>query len=295
MVQAPSGFGDFANDLLVGNFGDGRIHAFDPTTGQLLGTITPVPGHGIVIDGLWGLAFGNGGSAGDANTLYYSAGPDGETHGLFGKITANAVGTNPVTIQQTGTDLTIMGSRGDDNVQVQTTDHNRTIVVKAGGQTLGTFANASIVTIHFSGFAGNDTLNVNSHVKAAVIADGGAGDDRLTGGGSSDLLVGGTGRDKLSGQASSDILIGGSTTYDMAALTQIANVWFGPGGYEEKVAAIRGGTSVPERPGTNSPALDATTVIDDGVRDDFDGGTGRDWFFGTGPDHLPKLGNQAHN
>ena len=59
----------------------------------------------MVIDGLWGLAFGNGNTAGDANTLYFAAGPDDETHGLFGKITANAAGTNPVAGTLNGSDL----------------------------------------------------------------------------------------------------------------------------------------------------------------------------------------------
>src|SRR5262249_44355548 len=76
MVLAPSTFGDFGGALLVGNFGDGRIHAFNPTTGKELGTLSEAPGRPLVIDGLWGLAFGNGKTAGDANTLYYAAGPD---------------------------------------------------------------------------------------------------------------------------------------------------------------------------------------------------------------------------
>ena len=87
MVQATANFGDFSNALLVGNFGDGRINAYDIQTGAL-GTLSQAPGKPLVIDGLWGLAFGNGADAGDANSLYYAAGPDDETHGLFGKITA---------------------------------------------------------------------------------------------------------------------------------------------------------------------------------------------------------------
>ena len=67
-----------------------------PATGELLARWRSPPASPLVIDGLWGLAFGNGVTAGDANTLYYAAGPEDETHGLFGKITANAEGTNPV-------------------------------------------------------------------------------------------------------------------------------------------------------------------------------------------------------
>lgn len=90
LAIAPAGFGPFANDLLVGNFGDGRIHAFDPVTGTLLDSLEDPQGNPIEIDGLWGLIFGNGGNGGNANTLYFTAGIAGdgakEDHGLFGAI-----------------------------------------------------------------------------------------------------------------------------------------------------------------------------------------------------------------
>ena len=85
---APGGFGSFGNDLLVGNFGDGRINAFDPVTGAFEGTLDGTDGNPLSIDGLWGLKFGNGGKGGSLNTLYFTAGPDGEAHGLFGALTA---------------------------------------------------------------------------------------------------------------------------------------------------------------------------------------------------------------
>ena len=91
MALAPAGFGMFGGDLLVGNFGDGRINAFDPATGAFLGQLTDGSGNPITIQGLWGLRFGNGGSGGDPNTLYFAAGIPGpggmvEDHGLFGSI-----------------------------------------------------------------------------------------------------------------------------------------------------------------------------------------------------------------
>ena len=89
---APAGFGAFANDLLVGNFGDGRIEIFDPATHAYLGQLADGSSLPISIEGLWGLKFGNGGSGGGANTLYFTAGIAGpgqiEDHGLFGSITA---------------------------------------------------------------------------------------------------------------------------------------------------------------------------------------------------------------
>ena len=86
LAIAPVGFGDVGGDLLVGNFGDGRINAYDPTTGAFIETLADSLGNPIVIDGLWGLRFGNGGSGGPVSTLYFTAGPDGEAHGLFGDL-----------------------------------------------------------------------------------------------------------------------------------------------------------------------------------------------------------------
>ncbi len=88
LAIAPGSFGIFGGALLVGNFGDGNpsIHAFNPTTGAFLGTLQNEAGDGIVIDELWALTFGNGVGGGDVNTLYFSAGPGEEQHGLFGSL-----------------------------------------------------------------------------------------------------------------------------------------------------------------------------------------------------------------
>jgi uncharacterized protein (TIGR03118 family) len=82
---APDGFGRFGGDLLVGNFGDGRIHAYDPRSGDFDGALRRPNGRPIAIEGLWGLEFGNG-VTGDPLELLFAAGIDGETHGLFGLI-----------------------------------------------------------------------------------------------------------------------------------------------------------------------------------------------------------------
>lgn len=91
LVVAPAGFGSFGGDLLIGNFGDGRINAFDNVTGAFLGSLNDTSGNPLEIEGLWALKFGNGGSGGDPGTLYFTAGipgPNGaiEDHGLFGSI-----------------------------------------------------------------------------------------------------------------------------------------------------------------------------------------------------------------
>jgi uncharacterized protein (TIGR03118 family) len=89
LAWAPVGFGKFSGDLLVGNFGDGHIHAFKQDTAghfAAVGQLTDTSGRPIVIDGLWGIGFGNGNKSGPTTTLYFAAGPDDEAHGLFGRI-----------------------------------------------------------------------------------------------------------------------------------------------------------------------------------------------------------------
>jgi len=84
MAIAPSSFGTFAGALLVGNFGDGHINAYDATTGDSLGTVSNKKGKPLKIDGLWALDAGPGKS-----NVQFSAGPNDETHGLIGLITPN--------------------------------------------------------------------------------------------------------------------------------------------------------------------------------------------------------------
>jgi len=90
LAMAPSDFGSFAGDLLVGNFGNGRISAYAQRGNAWVykGQLRSADGTLVAIDGLWGIAFGNGAAAGPTNTLYFLAGPAGEQHGLYGSITA---------------------------------------------------------------------------------------------------------------------------------------------------------------------------------------------------------------
>jgi uncharacterized protein (TIGR03118 family) len=97
LALAPSTYGVFGGDLLVGNFGDGRINAYRRTEGGWRhdGVLRDGRGKQIVLNGLWGIAFGNGGLAGPRNTLFFASGPHdwrGETelgvHGLLGSISA---------------------------------------------------------------------------------------------------------------------------------------------------------------------------------------------------------------
>ena len=93
LAMAPANFGRFSGDLLVGNFGDGVVHAFHLRgngTGRLVGALKNAKGRSISIDGLWALEFGNGDVAGRTNQLFFTAGPEDEEHGLFGKIVPRA-------------------------------------------------------------------------------------------------------------------------------------------------------------------------------------------------------------
>jgi uncharacterized protein (TIGR03118 family) len=87
LAIAPDSFGALAGKLLVGNFGDGSIAAYDPDTGVFIDKLRDRQGQVIHIDGLWGLSFGNGTALGDADALYYAAGINLEEDGLFGRLT----------------------------------------------------------------------------------------------------------------------------------------------------------------------------------------------------------------
>ena len=105
MAWAPAGFGKFGGDLLVGNFGDGTVNVFNPTTGTWLAQLDDSNGNPIVNQGLWDITFGNGGKGGFTNTLYFTAGipgPNGnvEDNGLFGSVSS---------VPEPGT-LTLLGS-----------------------------------------------------------------------------------------------------------------------------------------------------------------------------------------
>jgi uncharacterized protein (TIGR03118 family) len=93
MTMAPAGFGRFSGDLLVGNFGNGRINVYAPGDREgghwtRVGMLRGTDGSALTIQGLWALQFGNGGPSGPTTTLFFTAGPGGEAHGLFGKIEA---------------------------------------------------------------------------------------------------------------------------------------------------------------------------------------------------------------
>jgi uncharacterized protein (TIGR03118 family) len=100
MALAPADFGTLSNALLVGNFGDGTIHGYDPSTGRYLGAVTDATGTPFVVPGLWGIAFGNDALNQPHATLFFAAGTNDEADGLFGRLDLGeavpALGTPPV-------------------------------------------------------------------------------------------------------------------------------------------------------------------------------------------------------
>jgi uncharacterized protein (TIGR03118 family) len=87
IALAPGDFGEFSHAILIGNFGDGTIAAFNAITGKFIGNVKNPDGTVLAIDGLWSLQFGNGGASGPGSTLFFTAGPNGEANGLFGTLT----------------------------------------------------------------------------------------------------------------------------------------------------------------------------------------------------------------
>jgi len=86
IALAPADFGPLSNTLLVGNFGNGRINAFNLATGESLGPLRAQDGTPVSIEGLWGIAFGNGLLNQPTNVLFFAAGPGDEEHGVYGRI-----------------------------------------------------------------------------------------------------------------------------------------------------------------------------------------------------------------
>jgi len=129
-------FGTFSGDLLVGNFGNGTIHAYHQQSNgrwKFRGALKGTNGKVLKVNELWALAFGNGGAAGPTNTLYFTAGPSGGSHGLFGSIEPAAAATTTTTTPgASSTTTTIMGA------------HTHTVMVGDGGALAFTPADLTI-------------------------------------------------------------------------------------------------------------------------------------------------------
>jgi uncharacterized protein (TIGR03118 family) len=97
MAQAPSNFGTLSGAILIGNFGDGTINAFDASSGKSMGSVNSANGSAIVEHGLWGIAFGNNLSNQPSTTLFFAAGPNDEADGVYGRIDLNPASSTTAT------------------------------------------------------------------------------------------------------------------------------------------------------------------------------------------------------
>src|SRR5262245_34254857 len=138
IAMAPNGFSTSGGELLIGNFGDGHINAYKQmgqdfvSDGQLKGS----DGNPVTIPGLWALQFGNGVSSGDANKLFFTAGPGGGMHGLFGSLEANTtVAVSQFTNADSTLGLKVVTSGDSDSVAITEDSTARTTTVVSDGTT----------------------------------------------------------------------------------------------------------------------------------------------------------------
>jgi uncharacterized protein (TIGR03118 family) len=106
IAQAPGNFGTMSGAILIGNFGDGTINAFNASSGQSMGRLNGPNGSPVVENGVWGIAFGNDLSNQPSNTLFFAAGPNDEANGVYGRIdlnTTSSSGANTGSGSSTGT------------------------------------------------------------------------------------------------------------------------------------------------------------------------------------------------
>jgi uncharacterized protein (TIGR03118 family) len=161
MALAPAGFGTLGGDLLVGNFGDGVINAYDPVSFALKGQITDATGAPIANSGLWEIVFGAGSTttgtpatAGDPNTLYFAAGINNEKGGLFGAITAAAAtGKGDFTITAPTPNVSVNGGQTA-KVQVSLTGmngFNGAVSLSCAGLPMGASCSFSPNSVSLSG------------------------------------------------------------------------------------------------------------------------------------------------
>lgn len=181
MVLAPAGFGSFGGDLLVGNFGDGVINAFNPTTFAYAGSLSTAAGTPIANPGLWEIFFGQGGTLGDPNTLYFAAGINNEQDGLFGSIGVSqpAAGAPSFTLSATASTLTVSGAEpGSINVSLAPLNGFSGVVTLSCSSTSVTCAFSS-PTVSLSGTSAT-TVSVSVAESAPPVSSPGGYDSKVT-------------------------------------------------------------------------------------------------------------------
>jgi uncharacterized protein (TIGR03118 family) len=182
MALAPAGFGSFGGDLLVGNFGDGVINAFNPTTFAYVGSLSSASGTAIANPGLWEILFGQGGNLGDPNTLYFAAGINNEQDGLFGSIgiAQPAAGAPSFTLSATATSLTVSAAQpGSINVSLGPTNgFNGVVTLSCTSTTVSCTFNSPTVSLSGTTATTVGVSIAESAPTAPVTPPGGGGYDR---------------------------------------------------------------------------------------------------------------------
>jgi uncharacterized protein (TIGR03118 family) len=156
MALAPAGFGRFGGDLLVGNFGDGVINAYDPATYDLLGQLTDANGNVIANPGLWEIVFGQASPAvGDPNKLYFAAGLNQERDGLFGSIAAVAPAAGGFTLVSSASAVTVArgGSAAATLTLTPSNGFTGAVALACSGLPAGTTCSFSQSSVNVSGSA----------------------------------------------------------------------------------------------------------------------------------------------
>jgi uncharacterized protein (TIGR03118 family) len=205
VALAPDEWGSLDGALLVGNFGDGRILGLDITTLAFTDYLRDDLGAPVVIDGLWDIIFGNGESLGAADRLYFTAGPEEETQGLFGSL--YILPEEDQVVAGTAAGELVSGGLGDDALRGRGGDDR--LAGHAGADEMRGDAGADSL----DGGAGRDSLMGGL---GADTLDAGQGRDSLVGGAGADSLLGGAGADTLEGGADGDTLEGGDGRDQMA-------------------------------------------------------------------------------
>jgi uncharacterized protein (TIGR03118 family) len=178
LAQAPPSFGAFGGDLLVGNFGDGRINAFkEGPAGTFTpdGTLQGLDGNPLFIGGLWALEFGSGAANnGPTSTLFFTAGPNGETAGVFGRINANpggVSGTVPATLSLALGTPASFGPFTPGVAKDYLASTTATVISTAGNATLSVADPSATATGHLV----NGTFSLPQAVQANATSAGGTG------------------------------------------------------------------------------------------------------------------------
>ncbi|MEM9274933.1 MAG: TIGR03118 family protein [Cyanobacteria bacterium P01_F01_bin.143] len=229
-VLAPDDFGDFSNALLVSNFGDGTIVAFDRETREPIDYLRDDAGEPVIIDGLWGLTFGNGASLGESNDLYFAAGNDlGDNagDGVFGKVEVTEDldpipeggdqtitgtpeddlftigGDNNVIVTDAGND--VITARGD-NQTIEAGDGDNIIAIGSGLVNAGdgnNFIVASSGSASVNTGAGDDSVNL---VQGNLDVNAREGDNHIISGDGDDVILAGSGDDTVHAGAGNNII-----------------------------------------------------------------------------------------